>query len=481
MKILNTDVLIIGTGVAGLYCALNLDRNLNVVMLSKQSPEECNTNLAQGGIAVRYDENDYEDFFNDTMKAGMYLNNEDSVKILVDESRDSILDLDRLGVPFNKNDGEFEYTREGAHARNRIVHCNDKSGKMVFETLYDHVRKLENVQILENTAMFDIEEKDGKCLGAYCLSEKRNPVFDKTHETIYIGSKMTVLATGGIGGIFKNSTNQSCLTGDGMAIAENHGVELATPDYIQFHPTALYLEERADKRRFLISESLRGEGALLYNCNGERFVDELLPRNTVTKAILEELEKTDSQCVYLDISHLDGSFLKGRFPKIYTECLKYGIDITSDRIPVTPSQHYHMGGIGVDLNSRTSMGCLYATGECACTGVHGGNRLASNSLLEGLVFSKRAADDINRCLETKKYKKIIEGFHDEIAMSMEELPGKVNWNIHALDLNRRRFLEPRFCFSTDEGKALVKGNRKKAMEIIGNLRKDLINELVDSR
>ena len=292
---------------------------------------------------------------------------------------------------------------------------------------------------------------------------------------------MTVLATGGIGGIFKNSTNQKCLTGDGMAVAEKHGIKLATPDYIQFHPTALYLEDRADKRRFLISESLRGEGALLYNCRGERFVDELLPRNKVTKAILEELEKTDSQCVYLDISHLDGDFLKGRFPKIYTECLKHGIDITADRIPVTPSQHYHMGGIGVNLDSRTSMACLYAAGECACTGVHGGNRLASNSLLEGLVFSKRAAADINCCLQTNKSKGMIGGFHDEIAMTMEVLPENENWDMQAFDLKIKSFIEPSFCFSTDEGRALVKYNRKKAMEIIGNLRKDLINELVDSR
>ena len=462
MKILNADVLIIGTGVAGLYCALNLDRNLKVVMLSKKSPEDCNTYLAQGGIAVKLNKYDYDAFFNDTMKAGMYLNNEESVKVLVDESRDNIQALDRLGVPFNKKMGEFEYTREGAHVKNRIVHCNDKSGKMVFETLYDHVKNLDNVSILDNTTMFDIEEKDGRCLGAYCLSGDK---------TVYIASKMTVLASGGIGGIFKNSTNQSCLTGDGMAIAVKHGVELATPGYIQFHPTALYLENRKDKRRFLISESLRGEGALLYNCRGERFVDELLPRNTVTKAILEELEKTGSECVYLDITHAGEEFLKGRFPKIYSECLKHGINIATDKIPVTPSQHYHMGGIGVDLNSRTSMGYLYAVGECACTGVHGGNRLASNSLLEGLVFSKRAADDINS----------IENAHDEIAISIEETPENDNWNSYSFDINRKRFMEPLFCFTVDEGKSLVRDNRKRAIEIIGNLREDLKNELADSR
>jgi L-aspartate oxidase len=437
MKILNADVLIIGTGVAGLYCALNLDKNLDVVMLSKKSPEECNTYLAQGGIAVRVNEYDYDAFFMDTMKAGMYLNNKESVKVLVNESRESILDLDRLGVPFNKNLEEFEYTKEGAHVKNRIVHCNDKSGKLVFETLYEHVKSLENIRIVENTTMFDIENRDGKCLGVYCLSEK---------ETIYIGSKATVLASGGIGGIFKNSTNQSCLTGDAMAIAKNHGIKLDTPGYIQYHPTALYLEKREDKRRFLISESLRGEGALFFNSRGERFVKELLPRNTVTSAILEELEKTNSDCVYLDITHTGEEYLKRRFPKIYSECLKHGINIATDKIPVTPSQHYHMGGIGVDLHSRTSMDYLYAVGECSCTGVHGGNRLASNSLLEGLVFSKRAAEDINAVI------------------------GENN-----------KIFEPLLRYSVNEGKNLVTNNRNKAIEIIGNMRKDLKNELVDSR
>lgn len=462
MKIFNADVLIIGTGVAGLYCALNLDRNLKVVMLSKKSPKDCNTYLAQGGIAVKVNKNDYNSFFNDTMKAGMYLNNEESVKVLIDESRNSILDLDRLGVPFNKKMGEFEYTREGAHEKNRIVHCNDKSGKMVFETLYDHVKKLGNVEILENTAMFDIEVKNGKCLGAYCLSE---------NESLYIGSKMTVLASGGIGGIFRNSTNQCCLTGDGMSVAVKHGVKLATPDYIQFHPTALYLEKREDSRRFLISESLRGEGALLYNSKGERFVHELLPRNTVTKAILEELEKTNSKCVYLDIRHAGEKFLKERFPKIYSECLKHGINIARDKIPVTPSQHYHMGGIGVDLNSRTSMAYLYAVGECSCTGVHGGNRLASNSLLEGLVFSKRAAEDINS----------IENPHDEIAISTEETPRNTKRNTHYSDEDRIIFRKPRYCYTIEKSKVLANNNRKKAIEIIGDLRKDLKNELANSR
>ena len=467
MKILNADVLIIGTGIAGLYCALNMDKDLHVVMLSKEVPENCNTYLAQGGIAVSLNENDYDSFFEDTMKAGMHLNREESVKLLVHESRDRILDLDRLGVPFNKIDGKFEYTREGAHVKNRIVHCNDKSGKMVFQTLYEHVKNLKNVVILENTTMFNLETRENSCLGAYCLSEKG---------TLYIKSDATVLASGGIGGIFKNSTNQTCLTGDGMAVAFQQGVKLTTPDYIQFHPTALYLEERDEKRRFLISESLRGEGGLLYNSRGERFVEELLPRNTVTKAIFEELKKTDSQCVYLDITHEDEDFLKRRFPKIHSECLRFGINIARDRIPVTPSQHYHMGGIGVDLDSRTSMESLYAVGECSCTGVHGGNRLASNSLLEGLVFSKRAAEDINSVLSNNGNRHLYG--HDEIAMSFNESSMDTRWQEAS---SCSGLLEPAICYTIEEGKKLIGKNKAQTMKIITNTRKDLINELVDNR
>lgn len=473
MKILNADVLIIGTGVAGLYCALNLDKNLNVLMLSKKSPEDCNTYLAQGGIAVSVNDYDYNAFFKDTMKAGMYLNNEESVKVLVRESRENILALDKLGVPFNKKMGKFEYTREGAHIKNRIVHCNDKSGQLLFETLYGHVKIQKNIQILENTAIFDIEKKNSKCLGVYCLSENeksKDTKKENIYETIYINSKKTVLASGGIGGIFKNSTSQGCLTGDAMAIANKHGIKLYNPDYIQFHPTALYLENDQDRRRFLISESLRGEGALLFNSKGERFVEELLPRNTVTSEILKELEKTKSECVYLDISHASENYLKKRFPKIYSQCLSHGINIARDKIPVTPSQHYHMGGIGVDLYSRTSMDSLYAVGECSCTGVHGGNRLASNSLLEGLVFSKRAAQDINNRITSCKKN------NDRVAITADE-------NARLIDTNTgiENLLAPQFCYGVDDGKNLIHDNKNKAIEIIGTIRKDLINELVDNR
>lgn len=473
MKILNTDVLIIGTGVAGLYCALNLDKNLNVLMLSKKSPEECNTYLAQGGIAVSVNEYDYDAFFKDTMKAGMYLNNEESVKVLVTESRKNILDLDKLGVPFNKKLGKFEYTKEGAHIKNRIVHCNDKSGKLVFETLYGHVKNQKNIHILENTAIFDIENKDSKCLGAYCLSENKKLTDSKKeniYETIYINSKKTVLACGGIGGIFKNSTNQSCLTGDGMAIAKKHGIELEHPDYIQFHPTALYLENDENRRRFLISESLRGEGALLFNSKGERFVEELLPRNTVTSAILKELKKTKSDCVYLDITHANENYLKKRFPKIYSHCLSHGINIARDKIPVTPSQHYHMGGIGVDLYSRTSIDSLYAVGECSCTGVHGGNRLASNSLLEGLVFSKRAAQDIN-CSITYCKKN-----NDGVTLTADKNAELIN-----ATTGIENFVAPQFYYRVKDGKKLIRANQNKSIEIIETIREDLINELVNSR
>lgn len=233
-------------------------------------------------------------------------------------------------------------------------------------------------------------EKNNKCVGGVLI---------KDGETIEISAKAVVLATGGIGGLFKKSTNQRELTGDGVAIAIKNGIKLKDVDYIQFHPTVLH-KGKENERRFLISESLRGEGAKLYNSKGERFVDELLPRDEVTDIIEKELKKTGDECVYLDITSLDSEYIKSRFPSIYKECLKFGIDITKDRIPVSPAQHYYMGGIAVDLNGQTSMENLYALGETACTGVHGKNRLASNSLLEGLVFARRAADLINETIKS---------------------------------------------------------------------------------
>lgn len=387
-----TDILIVGTGVAGLYSALNLRKDLKITMISKGKLDECNTNLAQGGICVARGYTDMDSFIEDTLKAGQYENNINAVKTLVEESIENVNNLCKLGVDFDKDKEGLRYTREGAHSINRIVHYKDITGKRVEEVLLDNVKSKNNITIYENCHLIDVLKKDNICTGGICLKNK---------EQINIHSKVTILATGGIGGVFKNSTNQRILTGDGISIALKNGVKVKDLNYIQFHPTAFFTDS-PNKRKFLISESVRGEGGRLLNCKGERFVDELLPRDVVTKHIYEEEKKNDSKNVYLDISFMHKDFLIKRFPNIYIKCLENGVDITKQPIPVSPAQHYFMGGIDVDLYGKTSLKNLYAFGEVCCTGVHGTNRLASNSLLEGLVFSKRGALDINSIIDTLK-------------------------------------------------------------------------------
>lgn len=391
-SILQVDVLIAGTGVAGLYCALNLNQDINILMLTKGTIRESNTYLAQGGISTALDEEDIPLFIQDTLRAGGYKNDVSAVEILCSESTDNIDSLLSIGLPLDRNNDELAYTREGAHSVNRIVHCSDNTGRLVAESLIKEVQARKNITILENTSLVDLLNKDGICTGGLAVKEKTQ---------LLIASKVVVLACGGIGALFKNTTNQGTITGDGIAMAIKRNLELKDLEYIQFHPTALYEKDKSS-RRFLISESVRGEGGKLYNSKGERFVDELLPRDVVAAAINKEIDSSGVPYVLLDISFLDSSFIKDRFPLIYNECLKRGIDITKEPIPVSPSQHYFMGGIKVDKNAKTSMTNLYAVGETACTGVHGSNRLASNSLLEGLVFSKRAALHINKKVNTIK-------------------------------------------------------------------------------
>lgn len=383
------DVLIVGTGAAGLYSALNLREDLNVLLITKDSMNNCNTFLAQGGISVARDEKDFNLFIEDTLKAGKFKNSLNVVKTLVHESRQDINRIIEFGADFDKEAGEFKYTKEGAHSINRIIHSNDETGKELFLTLSKVVKKRKNISILENTTLVDIITKNNNCCGGIAI---------RGEKTINVHSKATILATGGIGGLFKNSTSRRSLTGDGIAIVLRHGIKTSDLEYIQFHPTALY-ENNCNCEKFLISESLRGEGAQLLNEAGKRFVNELLPRDEVAKAIYEEEKKSRMPFVFLDISFKNNEYIAGRFPGIYKQCLKNGIDITKDKIPVTPAQHYHMGGITVDLFSRTSMKNLFACGEVSCTGVHGANRLASNSLLEALVFSRRASEFINNNID----------------------------------------------------------------------------------
>lgn len=374
----NFDVLIAGSGVSGLYCALNLKSNLKILVITKTKLTETDTYLAQGGISTARNTNDIPLFIEDTLRAGKYKNNKESVKILAEESMNNIHKIINLGVKLDKSGDELQFTREGAHSINRIVHSKDTTGRALTNTLIEQAKNSKNITIYEDTFLADIVVENGKCVGGIAI---------KDNVQLNIKSKIVVLATGGIGGIFNNSTNLRHLTGDGIAIAIRNNIKLKDLNYIQFHPTALY-DENSDNRRFLISEAVRGEGGILINSKGDRFIDELLPRDIVSNAINEEIKNSKIPYVYLDISFLNSEYIKKRFPNIYDECLSRGIDITKEPIPVSPAQHYFMGGIETDSNSKTSMENLYAVGEVSCTGVHGANRLASNSLLEGLVFSK---------------------------------------------------------------------------------------------
>lgn len=384
---IKVDVVIAGVGVAGLFTAIHLPMDTKVLMICKEDMESCDSMLAQGGICVLRDAGDYDAFFEDTMRAGHYENRKESVDIMIRSSRDIIDQLLDFGVRFNKNeDGSLMYTREGAHSKPRICFHDDITGKEITETLQRHVKTLPNVEIMEYTAMQDIMVENGTCTGLIAKDSEGN--------TLRIYAKDTVLATGGIGGLYEHSTNFPSLTGDALEVAKEHNVELEHLDYVQIHPTSLYTEHEG--RSFLISESARGEGAILLNSKGQRFTDELQPRDVVSKAIHAEMEKEGSRHVWLSFENVPQDTIMNHFPNIYQTCLEEGYDITKEPIPVVPAQHYFMGGIHVDADSCTTMQHLYAVGETSCNGVHGKNRLASNSLLESLVFGQRAAEKICR-------------------------------------------------------------------------------------
>ena len=394
----NYDVVIVGTGVAGLYGALSLPRDLKILMITKDVAENSDSFLAQGGICVQLNDEDYDGYFEDTMKAGRYENRKESVDIMIRSSRNVINDLIKYGVEFEKEeDGSYSYTREGGHSEFRILHYDDVTGKEITSKLLMQVRKLSNVTFLEYNTMVDIIAKDNEAKGIV--------VADRDGNVSCVFCKKLILATGGIGGLFKNSTNFRHLTGDSFAIALKHGVELENIHYIQIHPTVFYSEEEG--RRFLISESVRGEGAILLDKNGNRFTDELQPRDVVTGEIVKQMKKDGTKHVWLSIKEaMDAEEIKERFPNIYAHCLEEGYDLTKEAIPVVPAQHYLMGGIHTDKNGKTTMENLYAAGETACNGVHGANRLASNSLLESLVFAKRAADEISQNIANVQIDKI---------------------------------------------------------------------------
>lgn len=384
---MKVDVVIAGVGVAGLFTALHLAADLKVLMICKEDMESCDSMLAQGGICVLKDKADYDSFFEDTMRAGHYENRKESVDIMIKSSRDVINQLINYGVDFNKaEDGSLMYTREGAHSKPRICFHEDVTGREITENLQRCVQALPNVSIMEYTTMTDILTENNRCVGLVAKAQNG--------ESFNIYAKNTVLATGGIGGLYEHSTNFPSLTGDAIEVAKEHDIELEHLDYVQIHPTSLYTTHKG--RSFLISESARGEGAILLNSKGERFTDELQPRDIVSKAIQAEMQKEGSEHVWLSFAKVSKATIMEHFPNIYQTCLDEGYDITQEPIPVVPAQHYFMGGIHVDADSCTSMKNLYAVGETSCNGVHGKNRLASNSLLESLVFGQRAAEKISR-------------------------------------------------------------------------------------
>ena len=390
---MKTDILIAGSGCAGLYCALNLPKDKQITIITKSDVESNDSYLAQGGMCMLKEESDFDSFMEDTLKAGHYENDKTSVEIMIRSSQDVVKDLVAFGADFQRGEnGELAFTREGAHSNKRIIYHEDVTGKEITSTLLKKVRQQENITILEYTTLIDIVEKDNVCYGA--VIEKA----DGSKEVVQ--ADYTVLATGGVGGLYKHSTNFKHLTGDALAIAIKHGIALKDVHYVQIHPTTLYADEG---RSFLISESVRGEGAVLRDKNGNRFVNELLPRDLLTIEIWKQMEKDGTEFVWEDLRTIPEQELMEHFPNIIEHCSEMGYDVTKECIPVVPAQHYFMGGVKVDYHSRTTMEQLYAIGETACNGVHGKNRLASNSLLESLVFAKRAALQMTENMSTVKY------------------------------------------------------------------------------
>lgn len=379
------DVVIVGSGAAGLYCALNLPSRLRVQIVTKRAADESDSFLAQGGICVLRGEEDYDDFFADTMHAGHGENNPKAVDQMIRFSNSVVRDLFDRGVRFETEaSGAFRYTREGAHTRPRILYHKDITGAEITSVLLSEVRKRPNVIIREHVTMLDLFAKENTCGGLV--------IEDENGETRILTAPIAVLCCGGLGGLYENTTNFPHISGDALAISLKNGVALQNMDYIQVHPTTLYSTEPG--RRFLISESVRGEGAYLYDKNLQRFTDELLPRDKLTKVIWKQMEKDGTNHVWEDMRPIGKEMILEHFPNIYEHCLSVGINVLEELIPVVPAQHYFMGGIQVNLASQTSMRGLYACGETSCNGVHGVNRLASNSLLESLVFAQRAAEDI---------------------------------------------------------------------------------------
>lgn len=397
----NFDVIVVGGGIAGLYATLNLDPKLSVLLICKRELTLCNSSLAQGGIAAVYDKqhDTVGEHFHDTMVAGGFANNPNTVEILATEGSSDVEKLiSRYHVDFDKDSkGDYHLTLEGGHTKKRILHYKDCTGKEIIDKLIISVTALPNVTIIQNHMVCDLKKTEDTFHLDVIDSVEPHP----NHS--YYNSHFVVMCTGGIGRVYEYTTNSSIATGDGITLSHELGARIRNLHLVQFHPTAF--ANKQTRESFLISESVRGEGAYLLNCNYKRFMQkyderlELAPRDVVSRSIIEEARITGSNDFFLNISHVDSDYIKTRFPMIYESLLSNGFDLTKDNIPIFPCQHYLMGGIDVNENAKTTIDGLYACGECSHTGVHGNNRLASNSLLEGVVFSRRCAEEINSLAE----------------------------------------------------------------------------------
>ncbi len=403
----HTDVLIVGSGCSGLIAALHLPADKKITVITKRNVERSDSFLAQGGMCMLDDMSDYDAYFEDTMKAGHYENDEGSVDLMIRYSHELADELIGYGVRFTRNeDGSLDFTREGGHSRPRILFYKDITGREITEKLWAEVLTRDNIEIIEYQKMVDLIIRDNCCYGAVvkdnsARAEEKPADYESREEISVILADYTMLATGGIGGLYSQSTNFRNLTGDAVALALKYDIAVKDINYIQIHPTTFYTTEEED-RNFLISESVRGEGAILLDKNGNRFTNELLPRDLLTAKILAQMEKDGTPHVWEDLRPIPKDEILKHFPNIVEHCAEKGYDVTKEPIPVVPAQHYYMGGIKVDYKSKTTCDHLYAIGETACNGVHGKNRLASNSLLESMVFAKFAAADI-----TEKYGKLV--------------------------------------------------------------------------
>ncbi len=415
------DVIVIGSGVAGLSCALELDPKYKVCLISKKKIEEANSYLAQGGISARRMDEALIDYIEDTLRAGHYRNDVDVVEKILTGSLDVVNKMVDYGVSFDKINGVYSLHKEGGHKRPRVYHVGDYTGRAICESMAKIAKVRENIDICEDVTFYDLIIEENKVVGIKVFTQEE-------YRNVY--SSAVVLATGGIGGIFDSSTNYKTISGDGLSIAIKNNIDIKNLEYIQIHPTVLYSEKGG--RQSLITEALRGEGGILLDSRGNRFVDELLPRDVVSKAIREKMSEEGTNFVYMSLENVkDRKHIDETFPTVFDSCIKEGIDIRKDMIPICPGQHYHMGGISAKIDGSTNIDGLYAVGEVACTGFHGKNRLASNSLLEAGFCGMRSAQTINlkelrfkgtlkENLESKNIEGVINSYHDILINEIKE-------------------------------------------------------------